>query len=352
MPQKPAILYAVLNWGLGHATRSIPIIKALQHYGFEAVIASDGLAAELLQTTFPQIKHLQLPSPELQYSKGNNQLMSLLWQAPKMASWYAKERKIIKKIIAQQHFSGIISDNRPAAFSSKIPSVYITHQLHVDAGIFSNQATVFHRHLAQKFTQIWVPDLKDNPGLSGKLGHPLKTPSGTQYIGPQSYLEPFRSNATFDLGIILSGLEPQRTILENALIAQAHLIKKVLLIRGSTIQPQKKYPAGWEVIDLANRDLVAKAYATCQTLVMRSGYSTLMDLHFWPKPALLIPTPGQPEQIYLASLATHVQRYAIQQQRALNLHEGIAHANKKFENFSHTAQPTNWEMLFGLFKGE
>jgi UDP-N-acetylglucosamine:LPS N-acetylglucosamine transferase len=46
---------------------------------------------------------------------------------------------------------------------------------------------------------------------------------------------------------------------------------------------------------------LSSALRGAQTVVCRSGYSSLLDLAALGKSAILVPTPGQPEQMQLAS---------------------------------------------------
>ena len=354
MPTQPRVLYAVLNWGLGHATRSIPVIYNLLESGIQPVIASDGLALELLKKRFPKAQFIALQSLNLSYSIGDSQLLHLTKQTPKALAWYRKERSQVKKLLSENSFSGIISDNRPAVFSKEIPSVYITHQLHVKAGIMSPIATILHQSSYNNFSSIWVPDHPQPPGLSGALGHPSNPNQKVSYIGPLSDLKKIEDSKTHGIGIILSGPEPQRSQLEIELINQLEHEKDITLVRGTNKPLDFELPTLWKVYDLAGRETVSEVYKNCETLIARCGYSTLMDLAAYPKPAILIPTPGQPEQLYLASMDAHNSKYVIQNQQDLNIKIGIALAKQKFQatNSTDTYTEVNWEDLFSLFKGK
>ena len=126
---KKKILIAPLNWGLGHATRCIPIIKALEENGFEPIIASDGVALALLKKEFPKLISIELPAYNIQYAEnGKNFKWKLVAQLPKMVIAIKKEKAKIRKIVENYEIEGIISDNRLGVYSSRVPSVFITHQ--------------------------------------------------------------------------------------------------------------------------------------------------------------------------------------------------------------------------------
>jgi hypothetical protein len=352
MASHQLVLYAVLNWGLGHATRSIPVIKALQKNGFEPVIASDGMALDFLHTTFPHLKKLDLPALDLDYAKSGSQVWAMLGQTGKLLKWNKLESEFVAAHLATNKYAGIISDNRPAFHCSLVPSVYLTHQLYVKAGLATAMATRAHRTLYQKFAELWIPDVEGEHSLAGSLSH-KKGVNKTHYLGPLSDLTPLNMQAEFDCAVILSGPEPQRSMLEGEVIAQlsARPDKKVMLIRGTQVERPEGLPNHWYVLDIANRQEIQNAFERSHIIVARNGFSTLMDLEVFPKPALLIPTPGQPEQEYLASLPIHQSRYAIQPQGQLKIEVGMAEAIQKFpQSREGIKSEPDWPKLFSLFK--
>ncbi len=350
---KPKVLYAVLNWGLGHASRSIPIIKALQINGIEPLIVSDGQAFSLLSQSFPELQCIKLPSLNINYKSNNNQRLAILEQAPHLLSWFNADRTALKKLIKEHKPIGIISDNRPAIYSKEIPSVYITHQVNIKAGIASPIATLLHKKVMGRFHEIWIPDTSESPGLAGDLSHGHEL-INFKYLGPLSDLSTnTETEKQFDIGLLLSGPEPQRSLFEQQLIDQlAESDQSIWLIRGTESERPMNMPTNWRVDDLADRNTIKKAFGSCDVIVARNGYSTLMDLYHYPKPALLVPTPGQPEQEYLSTLQTHLQKFAIQHQNKLDIISGIAEARKRFKGTKPEETKVNWPELFSLFQGE
>ena len=161
------ILIAPLNWGLGHATRCIPIVKELIKNGFTPIIASDGAALALLKKEFPHLIALELPSYNISYSeKGKNFKWKLVAQMPKMFRAIQKERKRVKKIVENYEIIGIISDNRLGVRAKGIPCVFMTHQLNVLSGTTSKLTTKVHSKYISKFDACWVPDTDSTPNLT------------------------------------------------------------------------------------------------------------------------------------------------------------------------------------------
>ena len=237
---KKNILVAPLNWGLGHATRCIPIIKALEQNNFNPIIASDGVALALLKKEFPHLVSVELTPYDISYAeKGKNFKWKLLAQMPKMFKAVYGERKIVNQIIETHSIDGIISDNRLGVYSRKIPSIFMTHQLNVLSGKTSWLTTKVHSKFISKFDQCWVPDNDSMSNLTGKLGH-LKNPlKNLVYIGPLSRFEKKRRKKVFDLMVILSGPEPQRTFLEQKIIEELKFYDgNVVFIKGVVEQNQ------------------------------------------------------------------------------------------------------------------
>lgn len=300
---KKNILVAPLNWGLGHATRCIPIIKALETQGFNPIIASDGVALGLLQKEFPHLLALELPSYHIEYPKnGLFFKIKILMNSPKMIDAIVSEKKIIKKWAKEHDLKGIISDNRLGVRYKKIPSVFITHQLNVMTGNTTWLSSKMHQYIIRKFNECWVPDVDTVPNLTGDLGHLDKTYDTIKYIGPLSRLHKKAVEKKYDLMVILSGPEPQRTFLEEKLSLELLSYQgRVIFIKGK-IEPEQAVDVKKHITyyNYMNTQELETAFNESEVVLCRSGYTTIMDLAQLGKKAFFIPTPGQYEQEYLA----------------------------------------------------
>jgi uncharacterized protein (TIGR00661 family) len=301
---KKNILVAPLNWGLGHATRCIPIIRGLLEQNFNPILASDGVALEMLRKEFPDLQTLELPSYQIEYAKnGKNFKWKMIKNSPKMIAAILDEKKIVKNWVEVYNLSGIISDNRLGVQSKKVPSVFITHQLNVLTGSTSWITTKLHQNIIKKFDECWVPDFKDKPNLTGKLGH-LKKDSNLnlKYIGPLSRLEARFLREKYQLMVLLSGPEPQRTMLEDKLtIEVANFKANVIFIKGIVEKHQTiEEIENVTFVNFMNSIELETAFNESEMVLCRSGYTTIMDLAKLGKKAFFIPTPGQFEQEYLA----------------------------------------------------
>jgi uncharacterized protein (TIGR00661 family) len=300
---KKNILVAPLNWGIGHATRCIPIIRALIENNFNPILASDGIALQMLQKEFPNLQSLELPSYQIEYAKnGKNFKWKMFKNSPKMISAILEEKKIVKNWISEHNLSGIISDNRLGVRSKKVASVFITHQLNVLTGNTSWITSKLHQKIIKKFDECWVPDFKEKPNLTGKLGHLKNLKLNLKYIGPLSRLEKKVLPKKYDLMVILSGPEPQRTMLEENL--KPEVLKfdgNVIFIKGIIEKEQKNSELkNVKFYNFMNSTELEKAFNESEIVLCRSGYTTIMDLAKLEKKAFFIPTPGQYEQEYLA----------------------------------------------------
>jgi uncharacterized protein (TIGR00661 family) len=345
------ILIAPLNWGLGHATRCIPIIKALQENNYIPIIASDGIALELLRKEFPYIKTLELPSYQIEYAKnGKNFKWKLLQNFPKMMKAVLNEKKMIKKWVKKYDIEGIISDNRLGVFSKKVPSVFITHQLNVMTGNTTWITSKLHQHIIKKYKECWVPDVEGIPNLTGKLGHIENPNFKLKYIGPLSRFHKKETPKQYDLMVILSGPEPQRGLLEEKLKKEVlNFGGKTIFIKGIIEKDQEKDQIeNVTYYNFMNTKQLEQTFNESEMVLCRSGYTTIMDLVKLEKKAFFIPTPGQFEQEYLAEKLEKevLVPYAKQDDfKMINIFEIQNYIGLKGFEYS-----VNWEELFEVFE--
>ncbi|WPR72043.1 glycosyltransferase [Flavobacterium sp. NG2] len=345
------ILITPLNWGLGHATRCIPIIKVLQNFNYNLIIASDGDALNMLKKEFPNIKSLELPSYKIQYpKKGKYFKWKLLLSLPKITKAILKEQKIITKWIEQYNIDGIISDNRLGCYSSKVPSVYLTHQVNVLTGKTTWLSSFIHQYFIKKYRECWIPDNLNEPNLAGRLSHSSNKKLTLKHIGPISRFIKKMEPKQFDLMIILSGPEPQRGILDNLLQNEIKRYKgKILYIKGIIEKEQKKEE--YENVTFYNfmsSEQIEKSINESESVLCRSGYTSIMDLTKLEKKAFFIPTPGQYEQEYLASKLEQegVAPFAYQVDFRIEDLEKIP----QYTGLKNTKTTVEWEELLKIFK--
>lgn len=298
------VLVAPLNWGLGHATRMIPLIRHCLELGKNVALASDGIALELLRREFPKLESYTLPAYHIKYSKSFTGLKIVL-QSPKIlrATW--AEYKVTAKIVEEYRPDLIVSDNRFGVRHPNVRSVVVTHQVALISPIalLTPIARVMNRCYLNRFDAVWIIDHVDRR-LTGDLSNP-KGLQNPQSLGVMTRFSPPTQSMVNErqLLVILSGPEPQRTLLEEKLLSVLRQLDYTfLLVRGSTTQLSQKWHEEKReglILDLVESDLLNQLINTSQLIITRTGYTSVMDLDILEKVSILIPTPGQPEQEYL-----------------------------------------------------
>lgn len=312
---------APLNWGLGHASRCIPIIRRLLTEGHEVVIGGDGDSLTLLRQHFPDLRTIGLASLELRYSAGKSQVWAMARSFPNILRWVVADHKRMVEIQRTEHFERIISDNRFGLWVDDVDvqTIYMTHQVHVCLPQgwrwAETIASRVHALAYKKYKELWIPDYAaEEESLSGCLGHDFSHFSNfptfqVRYLGPLSRFEgllPCNILSDFDVVAVLSGLEPQRSILERD-IEQRYLgtAEKVLIVQGKVTQLYGKFSQqNITCVPHLEDNMLLKHLLGCKKIIVRSGYSSVMDMAYLKLMDKVewIPTPGQPEQEYLYEL--------------------------------------------------
>ena len=305
---KPRVLVAPLDWGLGHATRCIPIVKELQAQGCEVWVGAEGGTAKILQTEFPDLNFLELPGYRISYSdSARGFLFRIVRQIPKIRAAITQEYKWLKKQLELYDFDAVISDNRFGLHTKNVPCIFITHQLTIKSPLGKWSERILQRwnyKYINRFSECWVPDLPDDYNIAGQLSHPAKKPVvSIRYTGLLSRFEKKNENENKGyIVIILSGPEPQRSILEDKLIDE-------LIRYNGTADVIRGLPSSLLVLPSTNdirfynhlpADELNKKILKAEFVISRTGYSTVMDVIQLQKKSILLPTPGQTEQEYLA----------------------------------------------------
>ena len=322
LKQNKKVLVAPLDWGLGHATRCIPIIKGLLSHGYEVFLAGEGAQSILLKAEFPQLTLIPLKGYRVSYSNHKRGMaLKLLWQLPKIWRAIQFENQWLHKQVALHHFNIIISDNRYGLHHPTVKSIFITHQLTIKAPFRVAEKWLQHiqYRLIRSFNTCWVPDIPGLNNAAGILSHPaILPPVPVTYIGWLSRFEPKKLPVIYRYCIVLSGPEPQRTQLENKLLTQlTGITDSVLFIRG--LPGAANLPATPPNIICKNhlpQEALEMALLQSEWIISRTGYTTVMEILCLQKKAILIPTPGQTEQEYLAErLGLQNWAYSVLQER-------------------------------------
>lgn len=332
-PPRSALVCA-LDWGLGHVSRSTPLVRSLQESETRVVLASNGRSAAWWRAEFPALEVRELPDYGVTYSPGARLIPGLLASLPRISRAIRAEHALVEEWVRLGRYDLVVSDNRYGCRAANVKSVLLTHQLHLAApkglGWFEGWLERILARMTRRFDEIWVPDTGPfGDGLSGKLGHPI-VPGAfpkTRYIGPISRFQDATLPAwvdAWDTVALVSGPEPSRSRFE-ARLRQILSPRpgRHLLIRG---RPDLPIPDGElahsgfvEVPHLRTPDL-ALALKGARQIVCRGGYSTVMDLSalgILDKRCLFVPTPGQTEQEYLARHLSEIELCRVVAESAL-----------------------------------
>ena len=376
--KKKTVIVAPLNWGLGHATRCIPIIDALQEAGATVILASDGGALALLQREFPHLRAVELPAYDIRYPF-RSMLLSMAVQGHKILRGCLLEYFWLKNFLKNEDIDAVISDNRFGFFSRKTHSIFMTHQVQILMPIRFLQPFVnaVNHFFIRRFDALWIPDVASEQNLASDLAHgffveKLSKKLTINYLGTLSRMKNFTAELKYRAIIVLSGPEPQRTFLEEKIFNQLEKIisdKKEIpqllrhlamtssqfcLVRGIGVErkrlgnfesflnvcrafisakklthqkaavEKKEWIHEIEIHNILTGKELNQKIMESEVVICRSGYSSLMDLLVLQKKALLIPTVGQTEQEYLADELARQNRFVSQHQDALDLPKAFA----------------------------
>ncbi len=330
MHKQPTILVAALNWGIGHATRDIPIIDRLLQLGCRVLLASDGAALSVWRRNYPELETIELPSWNIEYQKSGSFTLKMASRAPYVMRAIREEMRVTNALIDQYEIDAIISDNRFGVHSKRVPTVFITHQISLRLNgffaLFEPLLNLFNHHYIKKFDTVWVPDFKGSPNLSGELSHKHKIQGKLDFIGPISRFMDIWDGQflkeNYDVAVVLSGVEPQRSLLEEKLIEQLLPMTdlNVILVQGrSRENVRKTLRKGFEIRSFMDSEELMQTFLKSKYIICRSGYSTILDLAVLKQTALMIPTPGQTEQEYLAEWMSQEKLIVSQNQESLDL---------------------------------
>lgn len=337
LTKNKTILVCPLDWGLGHATRMVPIIELLNKSGANVIIGADNRPLTFLKQRFPGCHFVKFPGFIPKYPKSGSMGMMMVKSFPKMITSAKRSNQLLQKIVEEEKVDIIISDNRYELYSDKAYTVFITHQLNIQTPGLSFLAkpliqNIINRYI-KKFDELWIPDFPEKPGLSGALSHIKKMPiSNYHFIGPLSRFSLVKTKETknkIDLLVLLSGPEPQRTLLEQIITEQALETNLTTIIaQGKPEHSKEKIIDNVRLIPHLDDEQMAMLVTSTDFIICRPGYSTIMDLATLNKKAILIPTPGQTEQEYLAERFMAEKKFYSETQRSFNLKRAIKNQNE------------------------
>ena len=335
------ILVVPLDWGLGHATRMMPVIDLLLSEGHEVSIGGNGRSGLLLKDSYPELSFYEFPSYNVKYPENDQFVLYTLSRLPFYLNAIYRENRFLNKLRKQFNIDIVISDNRYGLYHSKMKSIFVGHQLAI---ILPSRFSMLRKKLYQlhltaisKFDQIWIPDFEGDHNLSGKLTHQYKLSRKAKFIGPISRFNGLKTSSketSISILVILSGPEPQRTIFEKIVVNQA--VRKgiaLTIVQGKTEKRRDKTENQIRYISFADKNQLYDLIQASELVICRSGYSSIMDLSVLGKKAVFVPTPGQTEQKYLANRLKEQGVAYFEEQKEFRLDRAIEKA-KTYSGFT------------------
>lgn len=346
LKNKPNILACPLDWGIGHATRCVPIIREMLEQNANVILAASGRSLYFLEKEFPKLQKIDFPGYQFSYPENGSMALKMALQSPQILAGIKKENSTLKEIIKDYNINAVFSDNRYGLYSEKVPCVFMTHQIFIQTpGYLSLINPVLERinkKYINKFSQCWIPDFEDGQSLSGELSYQKPLPDNYHFIGPLSRFSTnklnFEKEYKYKILVMLSGPEPQRTVLENLLIDQLSNLQVIsAVVLGKTeLKEQNLIEDHIDVFSHLESDKLKQLILESEIVVSRPGYSTVMDLVALNKEAIFIPTPGQTEQEYLAKYYYEKGYFYSMKQNNLNLSQAFDESkNYKVPKFNY-----------------
>ncbi len=225
--------------------------------------------------------------------RGPGSSWSLILQIPGLIFTTFREHLQLKKIVRKHGVAVAISDNRYGLFYNRVHTVLITHQISPVLPRIMHWAEyplyLLLRFLIHKFDECWIPDYPDvRNNLTGKLTHRFKLPRNACFVGILSRFTLLTSQPDSsgfenqDLVVVLSGPEPQLSIITKKIMTQAEItVHKILVISGLQHQLSSSTShenRGLSIVPHLNAAQFRKVLLTANLVICRSGYSSIMDL--------------------------------------------------------------------------
>jgi UDP:flavonoid glycosyltransferase YjiC (YdhE family) len=330
------ILICPLEWGLGHAGRMIALAEKLRKRGNNIIIGAGEEHLAFFRKELPGLSFINFPGYKPGYSKFLPQYLRLLLNIPVLIFHIIREHRKLREIIGEYNVDMVISDNRFGLWNKKIISVYITHMPRIPFpapfSCLEFIGILLHRMIIKRYSLSFIPDLPGEINISGRLSHDLRLPGNIRYIGLLSRFSEFNTKSADNPvnvrhnTIILSGPEPQREILRKKLADIFFDREPVSVFLGGKPDGTGEMLRSGNIIwydHLCSAEM-KEVIKSSESIITRAGYTVIMELISLGCSALLIPTPGQTEQEYLARTLTGKGWFAAIPQKELKTKISVA----------------------------
>lgn len=339
------VFFAALDWGLGHTTRSVPVLRNILNHNHQLFIGCTQRQEIIYRQNLSVVRYIRLGSTEPVLSNSGSQTLAFLRYIPQFLRAIRKERRSLHKLHQIHNFNLVLSDNRYGIYIKGCKNILISHQLNLilpdrlkTTSWLVNR--IIHRWI-NRFDTCIVPDYKSSLNLTSKLSQIFKgCKPEIIHTGPLSMMSSIIPQKTEipEVLIILSGPEKQRSVFEQKIINQLDQNDfncRTLVIRGL---PGSSRDENDSFRNHAPSAQLKYLIQHVPYIICRSGYSTIMDLVTLNKTAYLVPTPGQSEQEYLARHLKTSGWFLSGQQKDFNLQLAV----EQLRIFNRSPFPLEW----------
>jgi len=308
--KKPVALFSVSSLGLGHASRTLPLIQSYQAtHDIHIISAGNALTffrEEVKDAFFYECQDY----PPLERGRGFGFYWHIIVDSIITVVRIRREHTFVQSLIQKIHPQFIISDGRYGSYDEKIPSFLISHQISFvmprGLGIFQGIADFFNHRAFNQFTSLIIPDYEyEGHSLAGALSHhPMLARLKHEYVGILSAYRKVKMKKDVEALFVISGylLEHRQRFISSLLERARAMSGKKVFILGNPREEKYSYDAksDIEMYGLPSHEVKMTLFNRAQRVISRSGYTTIMDLAELGIPGDLVATPGQTEQEYLA----------------------------------------------------
>ncbi len=305
MFENQRILICPLNWGIGHSTRMVAYARQLEKKGNTIIVAGDNKVLDVFEEELPHVERILLKDINVRYSKGKKIVRKLMLNSPLFFVSIFLQHFALQRLLSKIDVDIVISDSRPSLWTNKVKSYYVTHQPNVkltDGWHWAEKmTTALHHWFIRRYDGLLIPDVEGKDSFSGELSKVNDKRIKTFYIGWLSRFEKDNTQVEkedYSL-LILSGVEPTRSLLRDEIVARYQKLDEQLIVAGDYNAEQI---GKITILPYVRTEALKPLILSAKHVICRSGYSMVTDLKVLGVSAELIPTSGQPEQEYLAKL--------------------------------------------------
>lgn len=299
------ILIAPLDWGMGHLTRCLPLIHVFLKNECKIIFAGTTFQCEWVKRECPNIITEEVEGYQIRLDSDKSTYRQMLTQTSKMLYAIKAEKEVAQKLSEKYSVDTIVSDNRYGFRTPKTQSIFITHQLAPPVPKLRTLVTKKILNWVNEFDECWIQD-EEQGALCPELNKSeLNIPKS--FIGWSSRFSKVASPILNKYTFIASGPEPQLSKFSQE-------IAKIVERTGKNYQLVVPKDLGLknQVVNPSTEEL-NKIINASEIIVSRAGYTSIMELSVVGKKAILVPTPGQYEQSYLAQSVQHPQIQFVQE---------------------------------------